>query len=1161
MMLLMMRVVLLLWLLSSFAIETTTAQTTTTTTTSCNLCRGGEPILFPDKSISIPGFAFLDTCGSLGAVLPFLGPNSTECGLLQSLGTLCGCPMQQNACQLCREQEEEEEEDVTGSVTTSNSTTIPTPESVLSNPQGDLPFLSFLFGGVVPTCELYEAYLHNFNDTTSDCIVGQEFLSQYCGCPSLSSSSLDIPSTPAMNNNDNDSTNTAPTPCNLCPSGANMTTPNANISIPGFPFRTCHELNDAVIFLTDEGSPQCDLVQSISSLCGCPPPQDQQERCTLCEDGSSAPFPDKPVQWATGAFLGVTPTCALYEAYVNGLSQDDTSCSLAQTLGPHCGCAPSVQDHCVFCEGGFPQESLQNDMYIIDTDEENTGIAPTCELFETFQYSLRPRDGFCMVGQYLGYVCGCNGGRAKYYGADQQWQKILLVWLQRVSGILSFIGATCIQVDVIRDKRRRARLYNQLVFAMSIFDDMTALALMVGPAAIPTIHDFYGVAGNDLSCQIQGFFVQAGVISIFYNVTLTFYYKLSIVDGWREDRLKSWRLAFHGIPLAIGFGYAFAGIPYYNQTPLFCHLNTFPLVDEWETVLVFGYIPVSTAIVVLTSMMIYILVRIRSQQNKGARWSAKNAARSSASTGSSQKRSVLDSMLRRRRTDEATVHRIRNKLVEQVYWQAFSYLLCFYITWPIIHAAEVYGGLVVGGGWFWFWCLVAWASPLQGMSNALVYFRPRWQRARIQKQRERQRRRRLAGQEQPNQNHRHQQQQQPLHKRLWNLLQCQRKEAYLDSKVLSTANTVSVASLPTNNNNNSQSEEPQPDGTMMMMDNENITNFDNDNSATSLDLDVNDDDMSNSSLLYEPSAAVAAEDLLERLICDEIRNNPQQQQRQEQQQQHRTPFVRRMSTEEGFLEDIDEGSQEDADDDDDDDDDNNTNKQVSGSSSQEKPKQRRASWGGFFFRSGSSGDIDETWKNNNNNNKSDRDISLFELRRKASPSPRLSNDKKKKKKKRRATWSPLDWFSSLQYNEDNNNANNKNTVRYQSRYGEDMFLFDPASPEDFSPPPLPEGSNNNLMLGSATLRHCHARSVLLQQHSSTLGSIKEGGEGEESSSSCCSSLEFSPVSRRDRIHHHHHHNNENEDDDDNENNTIPNHHTALVENGKLPFDGHGKPNF
>jgi hypothetical protein len=385
---------------------------------------------------------------------------------VQTLTERC-CPIQDGACFLC-------------------------PDGSLENPELEMPFLDFMFDGLVPTCEVFEAYLHTFLATEDVCLGGGSFLSGYCGC-----------STTVYDPN--------ATKCSTCPmDGDFVPDPSRNVSIPGFPFTTCGELDRAVDYVLKDGSEQCELVQSISTLCGCEAPASP---CTLCVDGSSTPVSEKPVHWARNSFLGIVPNCQLYEAYVAGVPSDDDKCELSQRASHHCGCPTPVKNHCEFCPekyGPFPSEDLmRTDPGFLDLDPE-LGIEATCEMVYALQYSVERMDLACWSGTFVSPECGCNDGELFAFGADTTAKAGILNTTARLSSVLSILGALCIQWDVWSNRKKRKETYNQLIGGMSLFDLISAVSILLGRILIPSDRGD-GAYGDDATCAMQGFFIQFGM--------------------------------------------------------------------------------------------------------------------------------------------------------------------------------------------------------------------------------------------------------------------------------------------------------------------------------------------------------------------------------------------------------------------------------------------------------------------------------------------------------------------------------------------------------------------------------------------------------------------------------------------------------------------------
>lgn len=119
-------------------------------TSQCTICQNGQQVTVPDNILSVPGFPPLQ-CKNVDSMLAVLAPNETsaQCLTAQDLGSLCGCPIRSDYCSLCPN------------------------GSDATLPANELPFLSDLFFGFVPTCEILEAYLTSRGAEEGICFVSQ----------------------------------------------------------------------------------------------------------------------------------------------------------------------------------------------------------------------------------------------------------------------------------------------------------------------------------------------------------------------------------------------------------------------------------------------------------------------------------------------------------------------------------------------------------------------------------------------------------------------------------------------------------------------------------------------------------------------------------------------------------------------------------------------------------------------------------------------------------------------------------------------------------------------------------------------------------------------------------------------------------------------------
>eukprot|EP00980_Cylindrotheca_fusiformis_P029422 scaffold23472_cov106-Cylindrotheca_fusiformis.AAC.1 len=362
----------------------------------------------------------------------------------------------------------------------------------------------------------------------------------------------------------------------------------------------------------------------------------------------------------------------------------------------------------------------------------------------------------CFVGEQFLYACGC--GVRPYLGTTTEEQQAALVWILRVAGLLSAIGSSLIlwHIFVVSKKENRNRtltMLQQLVCGMSIFDVSSSIANMFATLPIPEDTFFeststpmptgvYGARGNSATCTAQGFFIQLGYTSAFYNLMLSVYYVLVIKKGMRETQIQRLKYFFHIPTLLAGFGLAFGGIPYYDNVFFICHIPpAVELSSWWETgdetesfaltgaggsnglLTVFSIVPISVVFFVGGVNMIVIYLHVRKQDRAANRWRMSiRLAQNSPEVPVSGEPPSSWSRSPRPETKSREVAPT-NRLSNAVFWQAVFYMGSFLMAWPIYF----YGTLNTWDEWenYSFWVVFAVLYPLQGFWNAIVYFRPR----------------------------------------------------------------------------------------------------------------------------------------------------------------------------------------------------------------------------------------------------------------------------------------------------------------------------------------------------------------------------------------------------------------------------------------------------
>lgn len=303
-------------------------------------------------------------------------------------------------------------------------------------------------------------------------------------------------------------------PCTFCPRGA-ITDPTKPFAIPGFHFiDTCATVDQIVSDMLTEKDPECAKLQSLSTYCGCPPPEDS---CGLCPDGSPVALPEKEVPWLRQAFDGIVPTCAVVEAHAASLSLHDEKCGLFQAISTHCGC-PALPNHCTYCHG----ESLKEEFYDAELpflNRKEYGFVGTCESYYLTQFQLSSGDPVCESSDFVTIHCGCNDGVLHYYGTTTTKEQEVLMWIVRVSGSVSLVASLCILFDIAKTKRKKkATVYHSLILLIAVFDMITSVVFIVGPSVVLRNKEttglpvgIYGAQGTSMTpCTVFGFLFHLG---------------------------------------------------------------------------------------------------------------------------------------------------------------------------------------------------------------------------------------------------------------------------------------------------------------------------------------------------------------------------------------------------------------------------------------------------------------------------------------------------------------------------------------------------------------------------------------------------------------------------------------------------------------------------
>ena len=137
-------------------------------------------------------------------------------------------------------------------------------------------------------------------------------------------------------------------------------------------------------------------------------------------------------------------------------------------------------------------------------------------------------------------------------------------------------------------KTLKTSAYYRLMLAMSTSDFMVSIAWFCTTWPIPKDENsldnpsdiVYGNIGTMQTCTAQGFFIQLGIITPFYNALLAFYYYLTIRREWKEEEFKR-KVEYigHFLTISFGFGTAIAGLVMhlFNNSKVWCWIAPYPL--------------------------------------------------------------------------------------------------------------------------------------------------------------------------------------------------------------------------------------------------------------------------------------------------------------------------------------------------------------------------------------------------------------------------------------------------------------------------------------------------------------------------------------------------------------------------------------------------------
>eukprot|EP00526_Cylindrotheca_closterium_P005255 CAMPEP_0113615426 /NCGR_PEP_ID=MMETSP0017_2-20120614/7693_1 /TAXON_ID=2856 /ORGANISM="Cylindrotheca closterium" /LENGTH=621 /DNA_ID=CAMNT_0000524659 /DNA_START=6 /DNA_END=1868 /DNA_ORIENTATION=- /assembly_acc=CAM_ASM_000147 len=190
--------------------------------------------------------------------------------------------------------------------------------------------------------------------------------------------------------------------CTVCPDGSPITNPTGELNVPGFGVQSCAVISGLVGTLFPLEDPNCKLLHSVSTACGCP--SQATNPCQLCGDGIQVPDSKQelPLSYLDESVNYDGVNCKLLEVYFNSsIESDDLTCQLSQAW---------TKEYCCSADEWVPPVTpcpicVQNPNATIDLGE-----SLTCEQVQEAAATLwEESDPNCaQVQSVTGPVCGCD---------------------------------------------------------------------------------------------------------------------------------------------------------------------------------------------------------------------------------------------------------------------------------------------------------------------------------------------------------------------------------------------------------------------------------------------------------------------------------------------------------------------------------------------------------------------------------------------------------------------------------------------------------------------------------------------------------------------------------------------------------------------------------
>jgi hypothetical protein len=228
-------------------------------------------------------------------------------------------------------------------------------------------------------------------------------------------------------------------------------------------------------------------------------------------------------------------------------------------------------------------------------------------------------------------------------------------------------GSGWICLEISGDKEKRQSVYQRLMFVFSFIDFWVSVAYFCTTWPVPPSPKSVWSIGNDLTCKIQGYWLQMGAASFVYSAALTIYFVMVIKYQMKEREIKRWEPWLHAPALLFSFGTSTASLfmNHYGNSNLWCWITggTTPgALYRW----IFYYVELWICFLVVLFGMGFIIRGVQVTERESAKHDAAHKASMEMLTKTKDVEGEGDLSSREKRKEEkARREKIRKEQLRQ----------------------------------------------------------------------------------------------------------------------------------------------------------------------------------------------------------------------------------------------------------------------------------------------------------------------------------------------------------------------------------------------------------------------------------------------------------------------------------------------------------------